>query len=214
MVWTVTLASCAVSPNATYATRPARRMLGSRPPRRQRASDRRGPLGGAVPWKVVGWFGTRHLRSFRRSGRSKRSDCCSVDSKQPTSTRLPLCSATPRFGGTHTAGAFTRAETSAFLDAQMQKWDEVGFGCWITALKPTMEVIGYVGLSVPMFLPEILPAVEVGWRFSPLHWGKGYASEGATAGLGGASEPWVCRRSVRCHRRSIHRHIAYANDSG
>ncbi len=36
---------------------------------------------------------------------------------------------------------------------------------------------------MPMFLPEILPAVEVGWRFDPAYWGQGYASEGANAAL-------------------------------
>lgn len=79
--------------------------------------------------------------------------------------------------------AFTRDETSRFLDAQMAEWEECGFGCWIAVLKSTQVPIGYVGLSVPMFLPEILPAVEVGWRFDPSVWGHGLAAEGAQAAL-------------------------------
>lgn len=78
---------------------------------------------------------------------------------------------------------FTREETSRFLDAQLAEWEECGFGCWIAVLKSTQSPIGYVGLSVPMFLPEILPAVEVGWRFHPAVWGQGLASEGARAAL-------------------------------
>lgn len=45
------------------------------------------------------------------------------------------------------------------------------------------RIIGYVGLSVPMFLPEILPAAEVGWRLDPAYWGRGLATEGARAAL-------------------------------
>jgi RimJ/RimL family protein N-acetyltransferase len=79
--------------------------------------------------------------------------------------------------------AFTRRETSTFLDAQIQERDERGFGCWIARETRSNHVIGYVGLSVPMFLPEILPTVEVGWRFDPAVWGMGFASEGARAAL-------------------------------
>ncbi len=79
--------------------------------------------------------------------------------------------------------AFSRAETDAFLKIQMREWEECGFGCWIAIEKATQRVIGYVGISVPHFLPEILPAVEVGWRFDPDIWGRGYATEGAAAAL-------------------------------
>jgi RimJ/RimL family protein N-acetyltransferase len=76
---------------------------------------------------------------------------------------------------------FDRAETEQFLDRQIEHWDNFGFGCW--AARRNDVVIGYLGLSVPTFLPEILPAVEVGWRLDPDHWGRGLASEGARAAL-------------------------------
>jgi RimJ/RimL family protein N-acetyltransferase len=79
--------------------------------------------------------------------------------------------------------AFSRDETAGFLDAQIREWEERGFGCWIARERARNRVIGYVGISVPMFLPEILPAVEVGWRLDPAVWGKGFASEGALAAL-------------------------------
>ena len=75
--------------------------------------------------------------------------------------------------------AFSREETAAFLKIQMREWEECGFGCWIAIEKSTQRVIGYVGISVPHFLPDILPAVEVGWRFDPDVWGRGYATEAA-----------------------------------
>lgn len=78
---------------------------------------------------------------------------------------------------------FSREETVEFVAAQVAHWDACGFGCWLAREREGGRAVGYVGLSVPLFLPEVLPAVEVGWRFDPDVWGRGYASEGATAAL-------------------------------
>jgi RimJ/RimL family protein N-acetyltransferase len=40
-----------------------------------------------------------------------------------------------------------------------------------------------IALTEPVFLPEVLPAVEIGWRLGRPHWGRGYATEAAQAAL-------------------------------
>lgn len=49
--------------------------------------------------------------------------------------------------------------------------------------KETQTFIGYVGFhNVPLEM-SFAPAVEIGWRLHPDFWGKGYATEAATACL-------------------------------
>ena len=45
----------------------------------------------------------------------------------------------------------------------------------------TGALAGWVGLAVPTFLPEILPAVEVGWRLGERYRGCGFATEAGRA---------------------------------
>lgn len=78
---------------------------------------------------------------------------------------------------------FTRDETEQFIARQISHWEEYGFGLWIATERATRTIVGYEGLAIPTFLPEVLPAVEVGWRYDPAVWGRGYATEGALAAL-------------------------------
>ena len=78
---------------------------------------------------------------------------------------------------------FTREETEGFLERQFEHWATHGFGSWAAELKESRRLIGYIGLAVPTWLPEVMPAVEVGWRLHPDHWGRGLATEGGRASV-------------------------------
>jgi RimJ/RimL family protein N-acetyltransferase len=77
----------------------------------------------------------------------------------------------------------TRDESAQQLASFRRGWAEHGFGLWCAADRETDWCQGFVGLAVPDFLPEIMPAVEVGWRLERDAWGRGLATEGARAAL-------------------------------
>jgi ribosomal-protein-alanine N-acetyltransferase len=54
-----------------------------------------------------------------------------------------------------------------------------GFGLFAAELRATGFFIGYIGLAIPSFQAAFTPCVEVGWRLSRVHWGRGLATEGA-----------------------------------
>ncbi len=78
---------------------------------------------------------------------------------------------------------FTREETERFVERQLEHWSAHGFGMWAVEVKDGHALAGYAGLAIPGWLPEVMPAVEVGWRLHPDHWGRGLATEGARASL-------------------------------
>jgi len=74
-------------------------------------------------------------------------------------------------------------QTAQAMERWEEEWDEEGFGLFAVELLASGELAGFTGLSVPAFLPEVLPAVEIGWRLGRQFWGQGYASEAAHAAM-------------------------------
>ncbi|MFI7277911.1 GNAT family N-acetyltransferase [Streptomyces sp. NPDC049879] len=77
----------------------------------------------------------------------------------------------------------TREQTVTSLVNMRLGWRERPWGIFAVELRDTGELAGWTGFATPRFLPEILPAVEIGWRLARAHWGRGIATEAAAAAL-------------------------------
>ncbi|MEZ5343747.1 MAG: GNAT family N-acetyltransferase [Acidimicrobiales bacterium] len=60
-------------------------------------------------------------------------------------------------------------------------WAQHGFGLFSVVQESTGDFIGMCGFSLPTFAPQIMPAVEIGWRLAENVWNQGYATEAAAA---------------------------------
>lgn len=77
-------------------------------------------------------------------------------------------------------------------------WAEHGWGVFAVVESATGAFAGWAALATPAFLPEILPATEVGWRIGRDRWGRGYAPEAARAVIGFAFGELGLDRVVSC----------------
>ncbi|MCA1222390.1 GNAT family N-acetyltransferase [Streptomyces sp. 8L] len=82
------------------------------------------------------------------------------------------------------------------IHAWESEWESQGFGLFAVEIRSTGELAGFTGLSVPGYMPEVLPAVEVGWRLGRSHWGRGLATEAAAAAVRFAFEERGLERIV------------------
>ncbi len=80
-------------------------------------------------------------------------------------------------------GAMSADETADFLTRVLERYRSDGFGIEALVDRKSGVMIGWAGLAVPHFLPEILPAVEVGWRLSGPWRGRGLATEAGAAAV-------------------------------
>jgi RimJ/RimL family protein N-acetyltransferase len=77
----------------------------------------------------------------------------------------------------------TAGQTAEFLRRNLERYETDGFGIEAVVERSSGTLIGWAGLAVPHFLPEILPAVEVGWRLAGAHRGRGLATEAGQAAV-------------------------------
>ena len=83
----------------------------------------------------------------------------------------------------HFPSTLTAEQSSEMIDRMRASWAERGFGLWAVERNDTAELIGFVGLSAPVWQSAFTPCIEVGWRLARRHWGNGFAPEAATAAL-------------------------------
>ncbi|KAB2328086.1 GNAT family N-acetyltransferase [Cytobacillus depressus] len=75
------------------------------------------------------------------------------------------------------------AETNAFYKSIISEIKEYGFGLYAVEEKESKEFIGFIGFHRTTFEADFTPCIEIGWRLKKEAWGKGFATEGATACL-------------------------------
>jgi RimJ/RimL family protein N-acetyltransferase len=76
---------------------------------------------------------------------------------------------------------FSRQETVDFLAGTAAKAARGEPTVQAVVIKADGRLAGWAGLSIPHFLPEVLPATEVGWRLGEAFHGRGYATEAGQA---------------------------------
>jgi RimJ/RimL family protein N-acetyltransferase len=80
--------------------------------------------------------------------------------------------------------AVDAAAVDSFLERVQGHWTEHGFGFFaMESREPDAEgeLLGFVGVGYPTFLPAVAHRPELGWRLRRSAWGRGLATEGAIA---------------------------------
>ncbi|KAA5834355.1 GNAT family N-acetyltransferase [Saccharopolyspora hirsuta] len=110
---------------------------------------------------------------------------------QPAAVAILSDPETHRF---NPSGPPSAADAGEMLAQWQADWRRDGIGYWAVVLPGAEQVIGFGGLRFHTVGEE--PVLNLFYRFSPAHWGRGYASEMARAAVGWAERTQADRPVV------------------
>lgn len=91
-------------------------------------------------------------------------------------------------------GPFSDEEVDEWLERQLARYRQWGYGLWAVVLKATGKMIGQCGLTLQQWNGREM--LEAGYLFQRSHWHQGYATEAARAcmdyAFGTLNSPLVC----------------------
>lgn len=90
--------------------------------------------------------------------------------------------ADPRVMQFSPTGPLSTEQTQAKIDEFIALYKTFGFGKWAVLAKDNHELMGYCGIALETI--DGNPEREFGYRLAPPFWGRGLATEAATAAMG------------------------------
>jgi ribosomal-protein-alanine N-acetyltransferase len=80
-----------------------------------------------------------------------------------------------------TMGRYSTSQTEKAIDNFIDSYKQFGFGFWAVTLKESYQLVGYCGLAIDRIDERDEP--EIGYRLDSKFWGKGFATEAASASI-------------------------------
>jgi ribosomal-protein-alanine N-acetyltransferase len=108
----------------------------------------------------------------------------------------------------HLPRPYSPTQSAGFILAMQRSFSDLRYGLWVLELVDEAPFIGCAGLLEVRDELPFAPAVELGWRLARPWWGRGLATEAATAAVAYAFEDlgldalvaYTARRNERSRR--------------